>query len=161
MGRPMIVLLGSALAMLALDQASKWAVIDGLDLRHRLVIDVAPPYLRFVMGWNEGVNFGLLSGAGDATRWVLVALALAISAWVVRFARADGRTGIMAAAGLLVGGAAGNVIDRILHGAVADFLNMSCCGIVNPFAFNLADAGIFAGAVALVIWARPDPDNAP
>ncbi len=62
---------------------------------------------------------------------------------------------MMLAAGLLVGGALGNALDRVLHGAVADFLNMSCCGIRNPYAFNLADVGIFAGAIALVIWAKP------
>ena len=55
-------------------------------------------------------------------------------------------------AGLLVGGALGNVIDRLLYGAVADFLNMSCCGIRNPFAFNVADAAIFGGALTLAFF---------
>ena len=54
-------------------------------------------------------------------------------------------------AGLVVGGAIGNVIDRVLYGAVADFLNMSCCGIVNPFVFNVADIAIFAGAGVLIL----------
>ena len=54
-------------------------------------------------------------------------------------------------AGVLVGGAIGNVVDRIIYGAVADFLNMSCCGIDNPFAFNVADVAIFVGAVGLVL----------
>lgn len=143
----------AAAAMFALDQVSKWAVVERLGLKDRLVIDVAPPYLRFVMGWNEGVNFGLLSGAPEVLRYALIVLAIVICVWVTRFARADGRTGIMAAAGLLVGGALGNAVDRIAHGAVADFLNMSCCGIANPFAFNLADVGIFAGAITLVIFA--------
>ena len=53
------------------------------------------------------------------------------------------------AGGLLLGGALGNVIDRLLYGAVADFLNMSCCGISNPYAFNVADISIFVGAVGL------------
>ena len=55
-------------------------------------------------------------------------------------------------AGLLIGGALGNVVDRVLYGAVADFLNMSCCGIENPFAFNVADVAIFAGAIGLVLF---------
>ena len=54
--------------------------------------------------------------------------------------------------GLVVGGALGNVMDRILYGAVADFLNMSCCGIRNPYAFNVADIAIFVGAVGLLIF---------
>jgi signal peptidase II len=52
----------------------------------------------------------------------------------------------------LIGGAIGNVIDRIAYGAVADFLNMSCCGIENPYAFNVADIAIFAGALGLVLF---------
>jgi signal peptidase II len=56
-------------------------------------------------------------------------------------------------AGLLIGGALGNVVDRVLYGAVADFLNMSCCGIDNPFAFNVADVAIFVGAIGLVLFA--------
>jgi signal peptidase II len=59
--------------------------------------------------------------------------------------------------GLLVGGALGNVIDRIVYGAVADFLNMSCCGIENPYAFNVADISIFLGAVGLVLFAGNPP----
>ena len=52
--------------------------------------------------------------------------------------------------GLLVGGALGNVADRLIYGYVIDFLNMSCCGLNNPFVFNLADVFIFAGAIGLV-----------
>ena len=54
--------------------------------------------------------------------------------------------------GLIIGGALANALDRVLYGAVADFLNMSCCGINNPFIFNIADIWIFAGAFALVIF---------
>ena len=54
--------------------------------------------------------------------------------------------------GLLIGGALGNVVDRVLYGYVLDFLNMSCCGINNPFVFNLADVFIFAGAIGLVLF---------
>ena len=151
----MVAFVLAALSMLAIDQGSKWLVIHVLALRERGVIEVAPPYLRLVMGWNEGVNFGLLSGAPDAMRWILVALALAICVWVARFARRDGRARMMVAAGLLVGGALGNVTDRLLYGAVADFLNMSCCGIRNPYSFNVADIFVFAGAIGLVFLA-PD-----
>ncbi len=60
---------------------------------------------------------------------------------------------VQLSAGLLVGGALGNVVDRLAYGAVADFLNMSCCGIENPYAFNVADIAIFAGAAGLVLFA--------
>jgi len=54
--------------------------------------------------------------------------------------------------GLLIGGALGNVIDRVIYGAVADFLNMSCCGISNPFSFNVADVAVFAGAIGIILF---------
>ena len=55
-------------------------------------------------------------------------------------------------AGLLVGGALGNVVDRLVYGYVVDFLNMSCCGIRNPYVFNIADIFIFAGAIGLIAF---------
>jgi signal peptidase II len=142
----------TALVVLVLDQASKLAVLRGLNLDRIEAFDVLPPYLVFRMAWNRGVNFGLLSGTADLTRWLLIALALGISAWVLIWVRRE-RLGLPAqvAAGLLIGGAIGNVIDRLAYGAVADFLNMSCCGIENPFSFNLADVAIFLGAIGLVL----------
>jgi len=59
--------------------------------------------------------------------------------------------------GLLIGGALGNVVDRVVYGAVADFLNMSCCGWNNPFSFNVADITIFAGAIGLVLLSGGSP----
>lgn len=145
-------LIATALVVLVLDQATKLAVLRGLRLDSIEAFDVVPPYLVFRMAWNRGVNFGLLSDTSDVTRWLLIALALGISAWVLIWVRRE-RLGPAAqvAAGLLIGGAAGNVIDRLAYGAVADFLNMSCCGIENPFSFNLADVAIFLGAVGLVL----------
>ncbi|MGY6410911.1 MAG: signal peptidase II [Alkalilacustris sp.] len=143
----------SAAATLALDQASKAWVIHVLDLPRRLAIDVVPPFFNLRMAWNTGVNFGLFAGDGELTRWVLTAVALVISVavwvWVAR--QAPGRL-LQVSTGLLVGGALGNVIDRLLYGAVADFINMSCCGIDNPFAFNVADVAIFAGALGIVLF---------
>ena len=57
---------------------------------------------------------------------------------------------------MLIGGALGNVVDRIAYGAVADFLNMSCCGFENPYAFNVADIAIFSGAIGLVLFSKED-----
>lgn len=143
----------TALAVIALDQLTKIVVVHWFGLASRGSIDVFPPYLNFRMAWNEGVNFGLFANSAQLMRWLLVAVALAISAWVFLWVRREGH-GRMAriAAGLLIGGAVGNVIDRLVYGAVADFLNMSCCGIGNPFSFNVADVAIFAGAVGLVLF---------
>ena len=133
------------------DQASKYIVVHWLDLINRLQIDVIPPYLTFRMAWNRGVNFGI--GSGFDMRWVLIAVALVIAGMVLYWvSREGGSKWTYISAGLLVGGAVGNVVDRLIFGAVADFLNMSCCGIENPYAFNLADIAVFAGAIVLVIF---------
>ena len=119
-----------AMIVLILDQASKWAVVFWLNLDQRDEIDVFPPYLVFRMAWNYGMNFGLMAQGTDLGRAVLIGLALVISAWVWRWVLRE-NSGIRAqvSAGLLIGGAMGNVIDRILYGAVADFLNMSLYGL--------------------------------
>ncbi|MFZ9198614.1 MAG: signal peptidase II [Paracoccaceae bacterium] len=143
----------AALATFAVDQASKLYIIHGLDLRNRGYVDVIDPLLNFRWAENRGVNFGLLSHDAEFMRWVLIALAVVISGWVLHRARRDGFTRWgQISAGLLIGGAAGNVVDRVAYGYVADFLNMSCCGIENPYAFNVADIGIFAGAIGLVLF---------
>lgn len=151
-----IALLAAALT-LAADQTTKVLVVHGLNLRERVEIDVLPPFLNFRMAWNYGINFGLFTGQSDVTRWILVAVALAISTWVWLWVRRTNPSALVqVSAGILIGGALGNVIDRLAYGAVADFLNMSCCGIENPFAFNVADIAIFAGAFGLVLLAgRP------
>ena len=144
-----------ALATVALDQVSKLAVVFGLDLVSRGEIDVVPPFLVFRMAWNRGMNFGLFAQDSDVARWLMIAVALAISAWVWGWVWREGLgPRAQVAAGLLIGGAIGNVIDRLAYGAVADFLNMSCCGIENPFAFNVADVSIFVGALGLVIFSK-------
>jgi signal peptidase II len=136
------------------DQVSKLAVVFGLNLIERGVIEVWPPFLTFRMAWNRGVNFGLFASHQEFMRWALILVALGISGWIIWWMR-QGRPSALSlvSAGLLLGGALGNVVDRVAYGAVADFLNMSCCGIDNPYAFNVADIAIFAGAFGLVLFA--------
>ena len=143
----------TAAIIFVLDQVTKVAIVHGLNLIERGVIEVLPPLLTFRMAWNRGVNFGLLAQEGDFMRWTLVVVSIAISLWVWLWVRREepGRWAQISA-GLLVGGALGNVIDRVIYGAVADFLNMSCCGIENPYAFNVADISIFAGAIGLILF---------
>ena len=142
-----------AIVVFALDQASKYAVVYGLDLRTRLEIDILPPLLQLRMAWNRGVNFGLFAHDAEVMRWVLIGVALAISGWVIWWIRAERPRALAEiSAGVLVGGALGNALDRAVQGAVMDFLNMSCCGIRNPYAFNVADVAIFAGAAGLILF---------
>jgi signal peptidase II len=155
------LILAVAGAAFILDRLTKVWIVELMNLREVLFIPVADPFLNLTMAWNRGVNFGLFA-TGDTGRWVLIGIALAIVVGLLVWAR-RGMTRVQAAAtGLIVGGALGNVWDRVQYGAVADFLNMSCCGLDNPFAFNVADAAIFLGALTLVFFSGSgDKDRAP
>lgn len=142
----------AALTAFAVDQTCKIVIVYAMDLRHRLSIEVLPPLLNFRMGWNEGINFGLFAGSHDVMRWLLIALAVGMSIALAFWARGLARPVARVAAGFVAGGAMANVLDRILYGAVADFLNVSWWGIDNPYAFNTADIFIFAGAAGLILW---------
>src|SRR5690606_38487612 len=112
--------------------------------------------LNLRMAWNQGVNFGLFASSQELMRWVLIAVALAVCVWVwLWLARARAGRLAQVAGGLLIGGAVGNVIDRVLYGAVADFLNMSLPNWQNPYSFNVADIAIFAGALGLILQPPP------
>lgn len=143
----------AAAAALGLDQISKYLVVFAMDLARIRAIDVLPPLLNFRYGENTGINFGLFGDGGEASRWILVVFSLAVCVAVAIWVRRSHPSAIMqASAGLVIGGALGNVVDRLLYGYVLDFLNMSCCGINNPFVFNVADIFIFAGAAGLILF---------
>lgn len=146
----MRIILITGLLTFFIDQLSKYYVVFYLDLQNVLSINVIPPFLNFRMGWNTGINFGMLNQLFKSTEIFLIVLALLISVALVWWAKIKqfnilGFTSI----GLIVGGAIGNAYDRFLYGAVADFINMSCCGIENPFVFNIADIAIFIGVFCL------------
>lgn len=141
-----------------MDRASKIWIVERLDLANRLRIEVADPWLNLTMAWNHGVNFGLVD-FGAAGRYWLVAVALVIVAALTFWARRRRGWAVALGAGGVIGGALGNVWDRLQWGAVADFVNMSCCGIDNPYAFNVADIAIFTGALGLVLFTGKPPEG--
>ena len=147
------LILPVALCPFLLDQATKWLVVHWLNLIETRFMVIWEGYIYFIMAWNEGVNFGLFSDSSDQTRFILIGIALVICALVIYWTRTETNTIALISAGLLLGGAMGNVVDRVLYGAVADFLNVTCCGIRNPFSFNVADITIFIGAFGLIIFA--------
>lgn len=157
----MRIAIGTLAVTLIADQASKYWVLDRMALEQRLFIPVFDPYLNFVMAWNTGINFGLFGNDSVVMRYALIALALGISALVWVWVRREGAGRMLQiGAGLMIGGALGNALDRLRWGAVADFINMSCCGLRNPYAFNVADAAIFAGAFALILFSgRKGPER--
>lgn len=154
--RPMLV---TALLIMLLDQALKYVVVHVMQLDRVREINLLDPWLNLRMAWNQGVNFGLFSSSQDMMRWILIAVALLVCLWVglwVWKTRAGRFVGV--AAGLLIGGAIGNVIDRLTYGAVADFLNMSLPFWQNPYSFNVADIAIFLGAIGLIVQPPRQPE---
>jgi signal peptidase II len=129
--------------VLVLDQVSKW-LVPGVFESGRRFIEVTP-FFNIVEVWNPGVSFGLGAALGP---WVLTGLAVAISiALLVWMTRATGL--LHFALALLVGGAIGNVIDRVRFGAVYDFLDLHAFGYHWP-AFNVADSAITVGAALML-----------
>jgi signal peptidase II len=136
-----------ALATIALDQATKWLVLTYLaPLGEAIAIT---PFFNLVMVWNRGVSFGMFGSSGAFAPWILSGLAIAVVVALVIWLRraAHYLTGV--GLGLVIGGALGNVIDRVQYGAVIDFLDFHLAGWHWP-AFNVADSGICVGAAFLV-----------
>ena len=148
----MIRVLGTASITFLMDQLSKIYVVQYLNLKEKLSIDVINPILNLRMAWNRGINFGLFNTGGNAAKIILVALSLGICGGLLLWVRNSKDIVQTFSVGLIIGGALGNAADRIIFGAVADFLNMSCCGFRNPFSFNVADIAIFIGAFTLLFY---------
>jgi signal peptidase II len=151
-------LTGSAILAFALDQVTKsWALTTLLEPLRVLTVT---PFFNVVLGRNRGVSFGMLSADHAATPWILSALALAVIAGLIFWTRHDRRPLNSVAVGLITGGAFGNVVDRLRHGAVTDFLDFHASGYHWP-TFNIADSAIFLGvALLLLLTLRHDEGRA-
>lgn len=158
-GRPQLIGASAALLGVLVDQAHKFWMLGpfAIEAKGRVALT---PFLDLVLVWNTGVSYGLLTQHGDLGRWLLVALGLAgavLFSWWLRATR-----GILAALslGLVIGGALSNVIDRLIHGAVADFFLLHAGGF-EWYVFNIADVWIVAGAIGLALaWATERPEIA-
>jgi len=134
--------------VIVLDQASKFLIAAVFHLGESLKLT---SFFDLVFVFNRGAAFSFLSDAGGWQRWFFIVLALVISAWIVVMLTQHAHEKLLSAAlALVLGGALGNVIDRLLHGAVVDFLYFHIASYYWP-AFNLADSAITLG-VALMLW---------
>lgn len=140
-----------AAVALVIDQLSKWAILLPLDLPAVGRMEVVPGFLNFVFVWNKGINFGLFASDSWVGQAVVISIAVAVSGALTWGNRGGGPMLRAGGSALMIGGALSNAVDRVVHGAVVDFLNVSVPGIHNPFSFNIADIWVFAGA-ALIIW---------
>jgi signal peptidase II len=142
----------AAIAVLALDQASKLWLLFMFDIGHRGAVRVTP-FFDLVLAWNPGISFGWLQNDSPAAQIALM-IVKAVAVIVLAIWMARSRTLLATLAlGLIIGGATGNAVDRIAYGAVVDFalFHVQFGGnTYNWYVFNLADVAIVAGVAALL-----------
>lgn len=137
------------LLVLFADQLSKWWMLFRLDLPERGNVSILP-WLDFTMVWNHGVTFGLLQAGSGGGRLTLGLLALVIVLLLVGWMHRTDRRLVAGSLGLIVGGAVGNIIDRLRYGAVVDFIRAHAFGY-SWYVFNVADSCIVCGIAILLV----------
>ena len=149
-----------ALVIFLVDQLTKWMMIGPLRLMERGQIELLP---IFNLTWveNRGISLGLAQAQNDGHRWMLVAITAAISIGVAWWITREEKRGDQLALAMVLGGALGNIVDRVRFGYVVDFLDLHF-GSFRPFyVFNVADAAISIGVVILLLRAFLVRDKAP
>jgi len=136
-----------ALVSVVIDQAFKIYMVDYM-VAYPFGIEVTS-FFRLVMVWNSGVSFGMFAG-GETTRWVLITLSTVISGVLLFMMYQATRKFLSVGLGLVLGGAVGNIIDRIHYGRVADFFDFDLFIMRWP-AFNIADITIVCGVAILLV----------
>jgi signal peptidase II len=140
-----------ALAIIAVDQAVKYWILADLELPLRASVKLAGPFY-LTMVWNPGVSFvgGFMQSHKELVRWLLAAFSIGVAVMLSVWVRKATRLLFAIAVGLVIGGAIGNVVDRIRFGAVVDFIDVSRL-LYFPWVFNIADSAITVGICLLLV----------
>ena len=139
-----------ALAVFLLEQVTKWIVLGPLDLRNVLQIEILPIF-NLTYTENHGISLGLFQASSDAMRWVLVIGTSLVAAGVAYWIAREERRWDQIALGMELGGALGNILDRVRHGYVVDFADLHFGEFRPFFIFNVADAAISIGVAILLL----------
>jgi signal peptidase II len=140
----------AAVVIVAADQASKWWIVERLMQPPKIV--PLTPFLDIVLVWNRGITFGLFNRGGAAQPIVFTALAIVIAAGLLVWLKGVRQGWVAVAIGAILGGAIGNVLDRLRFGGVVDFIDFHVAGW-HWWAFNVADSAICVAVVAVAIEA--------
>ena len=149
-----IVRLGaiSAIIVLIADQAVKLWLLYGFNIAERGIVTITP-FFDLVLAWNTGISYGWFQNEGPLGQSILIGVkAIAVIVLAIWMARSQTKIATLSL-GLIIGGAIGNAIDRLIHGAVVDYALLHAQigdKIYNWYVFNLADAAIVAGVVGLL-----------
>ena len=145
-----------AVTALVLDQAWKLTFLFGFGWMETLgpqgngIRYEVLPFFDIVMVWNYGISYGLLQATTDFERWLLALAAAGVTSFLVWWLRSVKDLRLALAIGLIIGGAIGNVIDRIIYGAVADFFLLHAFGY-NWYVFNIADMAVVGGVILMIL----------
>lgn len=143
----------AALAALTLDQAHKYWMLNVYDIAAREPVTLTP-FFDLVLSWNYGVSYSLFATHNGWARYLMLVVQAAIVVGLIVWLKSAASRLIGLALGLVIGGALGNMADRLARGAVADFFYLHTTLPVGPLAnyvFNVADMAITAG-VALLLY---------
>lgn len=135
-----------------LEQITKWIVLGPLDLRNTRIVEVLPIF-RLNYTENPGISLGLFPASSDAMRWGLVGVTAAIAIGVAYWISREDKRWDQIALGMVLGGALGNILDRVRHGYVVDFADLHFGEFRPFFIFNVADAAISIGVAILLLRA--------
>ncbi|MGH1350783.1 MAG: signal peptidase II [Methyloligellaceae bacterium] len=148
-----------AFIMFILDQLSKWAVLYHLDLLSTGRQEIIPGYVNFILAWNRGINFGLLASNSTYALIILIVFPIVVSIGLLWWNVKSSRYYLGLGSAFIIGGALANALDRVIYGAVVDFLNVTAFGIRNPYSFNIADVAIFLGAAIIILDIQFDTEK--
>jgi len=143
---------GIAALVFLLEQVTKWMVLGPLDLRNVLQIEILPIF-NLTYTENHGISLGLFQASSDAMRWALVLGTSLVAAGVAYWITREDKRWDQVALGMVLGGALGNILDRVRHGYVVDFADLHFGEFRPFFIFNVADAAISIGVVILLLRA--------
>jgi signal peptidase II len=154
----------AAIAALVLDQGCKTLMLYGFGFKDMAAGDNVPvlPFFNLVMVWNPGVSYGLFPASGPEGTAILALLSIAAVAALGWWLWVSDRLALTIGLGLVIGGALGNLIDRLIYGQVADFFHFHGPSY-DWYVFNVADAAITFGVIALLYDAllKPEPQSDP
>ena len=147
---PFFLWMSLATTIVAMDQLTKWMIVKWVPLYDKIPVN---DFINITHQRNTGAAFSFLADAGGWQRWFFIVLAVAVSAYIVFWLwkiRHHRQAVLSAGLALVLGGAIGNVIDRVLLGSVVDFIQVLIAGWPFP-SFNVADSAITVGAVLLIV----------
>lgn len=151
---PNINFLITSLSIFFIDFSTKYFLLNFYDLENKGKVFITP-FMDFVLVYNPGISYGLFGSGGEIQRAVLIVLSLLIIAYLIYWIRESNSNFISFGICLIIGGALGNMIDRILYGKVIDFISLHVFDYYW-YVFNIADIAIVSGGISVLIYSAKD-----